>query len=183
MADSFANKGTRFAGRHGSFSCCWRGSVELSWCQQHHQPLDIFSTSSPPPHPLLSAFFLCCLPVRETDAHTELERQWHLHHWSPPKIYKDSPDNGVLSNVNHLKLIASSSSVAKLTCYENHQHSFWSWNIFSVLQLSLNRITCFTKQAFNWSSLLHCWRQERPTEDFIYYSVLHWFTASIDIHA
>lgn len=94
MAGKFANTSTNFAGRRCSISHCCRGasgSVELSWYQQHSRwissLLHLHLQRRPPPTlSLLSSFLLCSLPVRETDVHCELERQWRLHHQNPPKI-------------------------------------------------------------------------------------------------
>lgn len=96
------------------------------------QPLDIFSAASPPPalpHPLpavcLSSLLpacqgnRCALQTRKAVTPSSSEPTKNIH------ARKDGPDNGVLSNGNQLKLIASSSSVTKLTCYENHQYTFW----------------------------------------------------------
>lgn len=45
-----------------------------------------------------------------------------------------------------------------------------------------NKLLCQEGGGIQFS-LLHCLRQEGPVKYIIYYSVLHWFIASIDIHA
>lgn len=133
--DEFASKGGKFAGSCFSLNCSWGsvlGFVELSWYHRHSrwisQLLRLHLQHRPHPLPAVCLSSLlsacqgnrCALRTRKAVTPSSSEPAENIH------AHKDGRDNGMLSNGNQRKLIASFSSVAQLTCYKNHQHSFWA---------------------------------------------------------
>lgn len=128
MADKFANKGVKFAGRRFSLNCSWRGALgfgELSWYRQHSRwispPLRLHPRRHPH-HPLPAACLSSLLSACQGNRCALRTRKAVTPSSSgPAEKYPPAQrrPRQWLSNGNQLKLIASFSSVAKLTCHKN----------------------------------------------------------------